>query len=336
MTIFDYRDNFKDFEDVPCELMWSSEKGPINPELSVVMPVYNNPHYFKFALESALNQDWKGSYEIVVVDNNESDEFPNLKVVEQVNDPRVRYYRNAKNIGGVGNWNRCIKMASGKYVTFLHDDDMFLPTTISNAMKVAKKYPGKLVISTLKIIGPSGGSIFKDSEYELSRRFLIFKPKEVAKMSLARSLYSQLGNCVGSIFNRDNLIAIGGFNMTAGSILDYELCVRYIWKYGAVKIRRPNALYRIANNSSSNEFALIAPKSREISKDMIGKIHLPKWILRRVADTHSRDLDYAFRLQFAKTDEQVELNVTKLNRRLTTLYCNVLNFIEAYRIALWK
>ena len=34
----------------------------------------------------------------------------------------MKYYKNEKNIGMYGNWNRCIELSNGEYLTILNDD----------------------------------------------------------------------------------------------------------------------------------------------------------------------------------------------------------------------
>ena len=331
MSIFDYKDSFKEIEDIPCTLVWESPDRPLYPKVSIIMPVYINHEFFKLALESALNQDWNGSYEIVVVDNDTSENNPNQKIIEELNDPRVRYFRNAENIGMVGNWNRGVIKASAPLVTFLHDDDMFLPTTLSNAMSASKKYPGKMIISSLRYINSEGRTWVDDSEYT-SRRFGIFTPREIGKVSFARSLCLNLGNCVGSIFNRENLISLGGFHADSYPIPDYEMMVRYIYNYGAVNIRLPNALYRFANNTSAKVYMNMGPKQHEIELDMIERINLPYWMMHRIADTYFKLIDTGFRNSFAPPEHHVHHHISIFDRVLTTMYRNLLNLIEAYRI----
>jgi peptidoglycan/xylan/chitin deacetylase (PgdA/CDA1 family)/glycosyltransferase involved in cell wall biosynthesis len=54
-----------------------------NIEISIVVPAYNEEHLLSLCLESLKNQDFKGRYEIIVVDNNSTD---NTKyIVEKYN-----------------------------------------------------------------------------------------------------------------------------------------------------------------------------------------------------------------------------------------------------------
>ena len=61
------------------------------PYISVVIPAYNERDYLEISLSSLANQSYpKNQYEIIVVDNNSSDDscammkeyFPNVKLIE--------------------------------------------------------------------------------------------------------------------------------------------------------------------------------------------------------------------------------------------------------------
>lgn len=334
MSIFDYKNNFKEIEGIPCELAWESSDCPSAPEVSIIMPVYTNHDYFRIALKSALEQDWTGSYEIVVVDNDTAENNPNLQIIEEFNDPRVRYFRNAENIGMIGNWNRGILKARAPFITFLHDDDMFMPETLSVGMETAAKYPDKLVIAARKLIDVNGKTWNDDSEYELTRRLLFFKQRPVSKVSFARSLCLDMGNCEGDILNREDCLSLGGFNPQAYPIPDYEFLVRYCYRFGAVYLRRPTLLYRFADNTSYKVYSSIASTQRKIAEDMIDKIWLPKWISRKIADTYCKLVDTNFRRSFAPTEHQAHHKISFIDRFITSAYINVHNLIEGYKLSI--
>lgn len=92
------------------------------PKVSVCIPTYNYGRFIAEAIESVLAQTFK-DFELIVVDNCSTDNT--RAVVEHyVNiDPRIVYYCNESNIGMVGNWNRCLGYARGKYIKILCADD---------------------------------------------------------------------------------------------------------------------------------------------------------------------------------------------------------------------
>jgi glycosyltransferase involved in cell wall biosynthesis len=90
--------------------------------VSVITPTYNRPDYLKAALTSAVRQTYR-QIEIIVSDNC-SPENPQA-IVESFNDRRIRFSRNTSNLGMFGNTIKAFKMARGKYVASLLDDDMW-------------------------------------------------------------------------------------------------------------------------------------------------------------------------------------------------------------------
>ena len=97
-NIFEIKDNFQTYREVPSLLVSGDFSCCPKPEVSIVMPVYNHPDFLRVALKSAWEQDYQGAYEIIVIDNDDtvSGETPNFKVVKEFNAPRVYYYRNQK------------------------------------------------------------------------------------------------------------------------------------------------------------------------------------------------------------------------------------------------
>lgn len=90
--------------------------------VSVILPTYNRPAYLKEALESAVRQTYR-NIEIIVSDNC-SPENPQ-RIVEEFQDSRIRFSRNAANLGMFANIINAYKKARGKYVASLLDDDIW-------------------------------------------------------------------------------------------------------------------------------------------------------------------------------------------------------------------
>jgi glycosyltransferase involved in cell wall biosynthesis len=92
------------------------------PLVSVIIPTYNRPEYLKEAISSAVHQTYR-NLEIIVSDNC-SPENPQA-LVESFQDPCIKFVRHKENIGMLGNQFNGFKIATGKYVASLHDDDMW-------------------------------------------------------------------------------------------------------------------------------------------------------------------------------------------------------------------
>jgi glycosyltransferase involved in cell wall biosynthesis len=108
------------------------------PIISVTIPTYNRSIHLKNNLEklvtecNGINQNL---IEIIVSDNDSTDdtaEVVNEAISKGLN---IRYIRNEKNIGSDANFAQCFNLATGKYVLIMGDDDQFTTGAISSILK---------------------------------------------------------------------------------------------------------------------------------------------------------------------------------------------------------
>lgn len=93
------------------------------PLVSVVVPTYNMGRLIGRTIRSYLEQSER-DLEIIVSDNASTDDTE--KVVTGIGDPRVRYVRNASNIGMINNFNAGLALARGQFVTYVAADEFAL------------------------------------------------------------------------------------------------------------------------------------------------------------------------------------------------------------------
>lgn len=95
-------------------------------KISVCMPIYNGEAYLAEAVESVLAQSF-GDFELIVVDDCSQDQ--SVEIIERYakTDPRIKLFRNTKNLGLVGNWNRSASLANGEWIKFFFQDDLLRP-----------------------------------------------------------------------------------------------------------------------------------------------------------------------------------------------------------------
>lgn len=92
------------------------------PLVSIVIPTYNQASYIEKALLSAIQQTYS-NLEIIIADDHSSDDIKG-QVQKFLDDKRVKYFRNEKNIGRVRNYKKSIEeYASGDWVLMLDGDD---------------------------------------------------------------------------------------------------------------------------------------------------------------------------------------------------------------------
>jgi len=90
----------------------------VEPEISIVIPVYNKADYTLTCLDSLSKHKSKYTFEVIVVDNASSDRTPLL--VAKV--PGIKYIRNKNNEGFVGGCNKGVNLAQGKVIVLLNND----------------------------------------------------------------------------------------------------------------------------------------------------------------------------------------------------------------------
>lgn len=117
----------------------------MKPLVSICVPTYNRATTLKQTIQAVLNQIFQ-DWELVICDDASSDDT--AKTVASFLDPRIRYYKNEKNLGLYPNWNRCISLASGKYVAIYHDHDHYLPSIVERSVKLLERHPEASFVHT--------------------------------------------------------------------------------------------------------------------------------------------------------------------------------------------
>lgn len=109
-----------------------------DPDVSIIVPVFNTGEYLNACLESICDQSFK-NLEIIIVDDGSEDPLT-LSILETyVNrDRRVRLFRK-KNGGQSSARNAGIEQARGRYVAFIDSDDVIKKTMFESLVSVAEK-----------------------------------------------------------------------------------------------------------------------------------------------------------------------------------------------------
>lgn len=109
------------------------------PLVTIGIATYNRPVWMKEAIESVLNQTYQ-NLEIIISDNCSED--PDVEKIcrEYVQkDSRIKYFRQAKNIGAAKNGQFHCQKATGTYYLGLADDDRIDPTYIEKTLQALLK-----------------------------------------------------------------------------------------------------------------------------------------------------------------------------------------------------
>jgi len=124
------------------------------PLVSVVLLTYNRPDFLREALNGAISQTYP-NLEILVCDN--ASDQSTTDTIRAFKDSRIQHVRREKNIGMTANAQAGFQAARGKYLTNLHDDDLWKPTFIEKMVAALEANPqAVLAFSDHSIIDPFG------------------------------------------------------------------------------------------------------------------------------------------------------------------------------------
>lgn len=110
------------------------------PAVSVVVLTWERRELLALALDSILAQSM-GDLEVLVVDNESEDGTTEMVGALSARDRRVRYLRHANGGNLSVNRNHGIAHATGEWVAFCDDDDLWLPTKLERQLGAATGNP---------------------------------------------------------------------------------------------------------------------------------------------------------------------------------------------------
>lgn len=113
-------------------------------DISVIIPAYNAINYIDKCITKLFEQDFKGKYEIIVVNDGSKDETLK-KLNEYAKKNEIIKVINQKNAGQAVARNKAIDIATGKYIMFVDIDDFVDNTILTKMYNLAEKKNADLV-----------------------------------------------------------------------------------------------------------------------------------------------------------------------------------------------
>jgi abequosyltransferase len=104
------------------------------PLLTIAIPTYNRYKFLMECLQHVIPQI-DCDMEILVCDNASTDSTYDEMIKMVIKYPFIKYIRNNVNIGPDGNFLKCLKEGTGKYIHILSDDDILLDKSVSKIRK---------------------------------------------------------------------------------------------------------------------------------------------------------------------------------------------------------
>lgn len=253
--IFEIKDNFKEWSHVPSQLIFDNIPD-LKPTVSIMIPTYRRPVLLEEAIESALNQNTEITFEVVVVDNESSAHEIAAQVetaVRKFADKNIRYFRNSQNIGMFGNWNRCIEIARGKYISILNDDDLLNEDFIEKSLKLLTKEPSATAVAAAfsKLHNARLIEVFQHNDWlkQIDRK--LFWQSGARKLDFdAMIVGNRIPGTLGVLALKSAYVSLGGFNAAMYPASDYVFWLLFIRNFELLLLKENLSIYRWEVNES--------------------------------------------------------------------------------------
>ncbi|OUL57646.1 glycosyltransferase family 2 protein [Pseudoalteromonas ulvae] len=208
--------------------------------VSIIIPTYKRASALPQAISSVKAQTYS-NWELLIVDDNHPESVERLETERVMagftDDANIRYIQHEKNLGACTARNTGLDHASGIYVAYLDDDDLWHQEKL-------KKQVNALLASQVSFC-------YSDMELSYQGRIKYFSCVPDKNLYL-RLLNQGFGICTSALLiKREALNAIGGFDDSLPSMQDYDLLLRLSKAFDAVHIPEALLIYQLAEDGIS-------------------------------------------------------------------------------------
>jgi hypothetical protein len=223
-------------------------------DLSIMIPTYHCAAYLGTALDSLRDQGVDAA-QVVVVDDCSTEDDPEAVVAERGWDG-VRFHRQPRNLGLVGNFNACIELAERPWVQLLHGDDFALPGGYAALDAVLRSYPDAgFLLGRSVLVG-------EDGQWDGVTRLIAEAPSGALPYDPMRWRLNPV-QFSGLAFRKDAVQLVGGFVERYVHCADWSLWWRLARAVPTAYTNTPVGAYRRFGGSHTAGLIRSAANLRE-------------------------------------------------------------------------
>jgi len=211
------------------------------PLVSIITITRNRAKIISRSIESILNQSYS-NFEHIIVDGASTDNT--VEVVKAYKDKRIKLIQLNENIPIPKTIQIGFEESRGKYITFLDDDDEYLPTKIEKQLNLIKK------------LSHDYGFVYCWMDYydnSNHKHISSFQPKFRGNVSELIVERPNLSGTPTFFFRRNVYKQFGGWKEGIGIISDWELAVRVCQQYKVDFV--PEALVKVFIDDNINRMS---------------------------------------------------------------------------------
>ncbi len=246
------------FETMASGLLFQSRGVLDRPNLTIAIPTYRRPELIRETIASVLAQTDLDGVELLIVDDDPSSDGvePLLIALPVLRDIAFRYYRNAANLGLFGNWNTCLALARGTWITVLNDDDLLDPAFVATIRQTLAADPTiDAAACSLRFLDQrqgAGDTAAPVPRAEKIRNLFRFRLADTRRLRPAQMFFGSIaGSGLGLVVRTEIIRALGGYRAADYPSADYFFMTRLARYHHFVQLRAPLATSRVDDNVSS-------------------------------------------------------------------------------------
>ncbi|MBN2348494.1 MAG: glycosyltransferase [Bacteroidales bacterium] len=212
----------------------------MNPEVSIIMPVFNSEQYTADAIKSVLQQVFT-NFEFIIINDASTDKT--LQIINHYSsvDNRIKIITNPENLGIVKSLNIGLQSALGNYIARIDSDDLWHKNKLGKQISYFKNNANLFLLGTAKVLIDKFGNPRTSEE----KQFFLYD--DIKKQIGRGNLF-----CHSSVvFKREVINDIGYYNEKYKNSEDYEYWLRILSKKRGEILPEPLTYYRIHINMIS-------------------------------------------------------------------------------------
>ncbi|MFB2982221.1 glycosyltransferase family 2 protein [Microseira sp. BLCC-F43] len=214
-------------------------------QFTIVITTYNRLPLLRRAVESALAQTWP--CEVVVADNGSDDGTE--EYIRSLGS-RVIYHRNSANLGHSGAVNAGVRVAKGKWIKPVDDDDYLAPNCIEEMGSAIAQRPQAVLCSCQAIqVDGNGAEVTRTQPCGTGKAFYV--PQEDIHYGMLLEMVP-FGTPIQVAFRKDAFLLSGGWDLALNVCDDIDSWIK-IAKYGDAIFLNEYLAYRTLWTGGNNQ-----------------------------------------------------------------------------------
>jgi Glycosyl transferase family 2 len=205
------------------------------PLVSIIINVRNGAPFLRDALNSVMAQTFT-EWELIAWDDRSTDD--SARIIAEYRDPRVHYYLSPDDTPLGEARARAIQQATGEWLAFLDQDDIWLPRKLEKQMALAGAEVGIIYGRTVLFDSVRGNL----RDYDYRHEFVRLPEGKIFAQLFRDACFIAMSSAV---LRRSAVTEVGGIPENIQVVPDYHLYVALASRYEARAVQEVVCRYRV-------------------------------------------------------------------------------------------